>query len=664
MKIFESAIRTITGKLLIFITVLLLIILGFFIYVAISVQNNTSYKMVTHDAKLTAISMLSGLNEMMLNGSITNTANRKQVFSLFNKTRGISNFKFIRGNPVNKQFGAGLAIEQPVSEWDGKILKSHKTISRIFVKNGNKFIQIGIPLIAKKNERGIDCLMCHSVPDNTVLGGISFVYSLKKADYYSGIFMRNAIIFLIVSIIIICLGIFFILKRTLSRPVDEFSKKFGQLADGDLSLKFDAKKFEGSELGIIALVANAVIYNLSRSVSGFVSDHLSTLDSAITTKVMASKFKDDIEDSVSKITSVAAAIDEMSRSADEISSNAHVAQDEAKENSVFTVNGIKALQALEGKIKVEEQCMKSISETVNRFIEKTKTITDLTEKVKEIAAQTNLLSLNAAIEAARAGEHGRGFAVVADEVRTLADKSAMAAKEIEIVTLEVANQSGEVIERINEGFAHITDSVQFSEDTLNVIMDVAVSADKTNDKVTQIASAAEEQSQVSREMAENISNIADLVEKMEKSFADVESEVEGVFNRTASSVSSFARWKSDYITLNITKMDHLIWVSKVMDVLVGNITMNPSELSDHHQCRLGKWYYGPEGSKYENVPEFVELGKIHPLVHKTGKAVVEAANSGDKKGAYELVKTLEEYKASVISALDKLCEKIVENNQE
>ena len=109
-------------------------------------------------------------------------------------------------------------------------------------------------------------------------------------------------------------------------------------------------------------------------------------------------------------------------------------------------------------------------------------------------------------------------------------------------------------------------------------------------------------------------------------------------------------------------MDHLIWVAKVMDVLIGKANINSSELSNHNQCRLGKWYSGVGKDKYGHLQEFVKLGKIHPMVHETGKAIVDAVNSGNKEKAYELAKQLEKYKYEVVSAIDNLSKWVLGND--
>jgi methyl-accepting chemotaxis protein len=393
------------------------------------------------------------------------------------------------------------------------------------------------------------------------------------------------------------------------------------------------------------------------------SDQVDIMEITIDTKKTAGIFRGEIETAVQRITSVAAATEEMSSTAKEIAKNAQAAAGEAGDTVKKTKEGSAALEELVSRMEQVEQAVKTMGESINQFVTRTQKIVELTDKVKEIAAQTNLLSLNAAIEAARAGEHGRGFAVVADEVRTLAEKSAQAAKEIEQVTQDIGGQSKEVEIKVNEGLSHLKNS----QESLDVVTNVMSIADKaaaqTSEQVTYIATAAEEQSQVAAEMADNLSSLSSGMEDIKNTFDTIGSSFDNIIKEQSNSLKTFSDWKFDCMLLNIVKADHLLWVTKALDAFANKqISLSSSELTDHHQCRLGKWHDGVGGQKYGEYKEFIELGQIHPKVHETGKALIDALNSKDLARANNLADKLIDYKNQVIKTLDDLNDKVKANN--
>ncbi|NOH31834.1 methyl-accepting chemotaxis protein [Vibrio chagasii] len=205
--------------------------------------------------------------------------------------------------------------------------------------------------------------------------------------------------------------------------------------------------------------------------------------------------------------SVATAMDQMTASANEVS-NISARSTEQTEQDAQQINDSHAkVQQAISEITTLSSLIEQTSSSVTNLNVNTSQINEVITTINAISEQTNLLALNAAIEAARAGEQGRGFAVVADEVRTLASRTQSATVEIQAM-IERLQQESRNIAKITE---QTVDQAQTSSQLISNIGDdvnsIADSAQALMDMSIQIATSADEQSNVANTIAAELNDI-------------------------------------------------------------------------------------------------------------------------------------------------------------
>ena len=204
---------------------------------------------------------------------------------------------------------------------------------------------------------------------------------------------------------------------------------------------------------------------------------------------------------------VAAATNEMVASTQEIASNCEKASTAAQFTNDIASKSMTTVQGSISGIHQQAQQTKLDSDQIVNLVEHSKNINSIVETIDEIAAQTNLLALNAAIEAARAGEAGRGFAVVADEVRALASRTSSSTKEISNMVSRIQKDANEATAAMSNSVASMDDIANSAQDVDSQLHEVLQHMGDVTDQVTHIAAATEQQSATTSDISNNMHDI-------------------------------------------------------------------------------------------------------------------------------------------------------------
>ncbi|MEN9464276.1 MAG: hypothetical protein RL217_457 [Pseudomonadota bacterium] len=217
-----------------------------------------------------------------------------------------------------------------------------------------------------------------------------------------------------------------------------------------------------------------------------------------------------VQEQSNQLEMAATAVNELTAAIDEVANSASTASDVSQEvNNKAQIGQAK----LESAIATIEKLVREIGETttgISTLASNVGSISSVIDVIRAIAEQTNLLALNAAIEAARAGEQGRGFAVVADEVRSLAGRTQESTKEIERMIGNVQSATEHAVKQMENSNQWAQSTIAETRDLGEALGEVTRLIEQINAQNLNIASAAEEQATVAREVDKNLVSIRDL----------------------------------------------------------------------------------------------------------------------------------------------------------
>lgn len=359
-------------------------------------------------------------------------------------------------------------------------------------------------------------------------GGMVLTYDNKGLlAAQNQIIITTVIISLVFILVSVALVMIFV-RQILTQPIHQLVKLMHKLAEGKFDEKFTIKKKD--EISEMGASVNELIDSL-RSVFLSISEVMGGVEQGDLSKQIVIELKGELDNIKSRINrsifmlsstietvketslSVEVSAKELSNSAEllsnsagkqaatleEISSSIAEIENHSKQNTEFSQEAKQISSATLEMVNRGNRQMEEMQQSMSQINTTSLDVTKIIKVIDEIAFQTNLLALNAAVEAARAGKYGKGFAVVAEEVRNLAARSAEAAKNTSSL--------------IESSMKEVELGVERAGQTADILKEIVVEVEKSNDLVSRIAGASQEQSAGISEIFKGISQVNDSVQQ-------------------------------------------------------------------------------------------------------------------------------------------------------
>ena len=358
------------------------------------------------------------------------------------------------------------------------------------------------------------------------------------------------IISAIILAILTAVSIGLVIANMIAKPVNQVVGNLKEVAQGNLRVK-NVENDAKDEIGILAQALNATVDTLKGLVGAVAqsaenisanSEEMSAssgqaAQGAQQTANSTTQLAQGAQQIATSTTQLAQGAQEISRNVEQGAANinkmnkavqgvseeakvvAKLGNDTETNANIGAEHVKKAVNKIESIKKVSEDISVNISE-LGKLSSDIEQIVDL---IKNIAGQTNLLTLNAAIEAARAGEHGKGFAVVADEVKKLAGQSAGATEKITSMIKEIQNKTNIAVTTMGKATTEVEEGVLVVNDAGKALENIITQVKAANVKIQGITNEIDGVAKNSEEMVKMIENISAITEETAASAEEISS---------------------------------------------------------------------------------------------------------------------------------------------
>lgn len=428
-------------------------------------------------------------------------------------------------NQLIKEALAGIEKSE-LNDKERELLKTFKEGYESYLSEGNKLAEMMKKALASGSSEEHDAAVKYAVtsvaplynkPAETIDKIVEVneneakeMYQADIAAYHRAFGIMLGII-LVAAIASIACGA--LVSGSVTRPLGKVVDMLRDIAqgEGDLTKRIDVSGKD--EIGELALWFNTFIDKLHGIISQVAQTTTQVASAASQLYSTSEQMATGAEEVAAQAGTVAAASEEMAATSTEIAQNCGMAAQGSGLANDSAVTGATVVQETVTVMSRIAERVKESADTVGNLGARSDQIGAIIGTIEDIADQTNLLALNAAIEAARAGEQGRGFAVVADEVRALAERTTNATREIGEMIKAIQNETKEAVIAMEEGVKEVEKGTSEAAKSGEALHEILNQINAVTMQVSQIATAAEQQTATTNEISNNIQQITQVVQE-------------------------------------------------------------------------------------------------------------------------------------------------------